>query len=94
MFQTEESQMIKIFLETMLEKTEKELNIYSESLEKYYPWLYEKLKDTVNHVKKTDQFFHIKTLGGIPNLPRRIIERTELVFILTGSLLIISTLIK
>lgn len=78
--------MIEHFLNTIIKKSTKELEVFIESLHIYYPWLYTNLKNTIEKYRKTEPFYKVKMLGGIPNLPQRIVERTDLVCIYLDAL--------
>ncbi|XP_014282024.1 apoptotic protease-activating factor 1 isoform X2 [Halyomorpha halys] len=81
-----DQQMIEHFLNTMIKKSKKELDVFIESLRIYYPWLYKNLIKTIDKYNRTAPLCKVKMLGGIPNLPQRIIERTNLLSKLKSSL--------
>ncbi|CAH1401984.1 unnamed protein product [Nezara viridula] len=81
-----DQQMIEHFLHTIIKKSTKELIIFIESLHLYYPWLYSNLSNTIEKYRRTEPFYEVKMLGGIPNLPQRMVERTDLLSKLKNSL--------
>lgn len=81
-----DEQMIEHFLKIIIKKSTKELDIFIEKLHTYYPWLYTNLKNTIEKYRKTEPFYEVKMLGGIPNLPQRIVERSNLLNKLKTSL--------